>query len=204
MQKFIAVFYTTSILCLGACHSSKEKQSVAINNTEENLKTTDEAPSFFPVTDFFLGQLKETEGLPVTPLKITITGNRQDSLWLKKEDIRVFTSPFLSPVIDSTFTQNYFVEKSFMDQTINAVTFSYDPKNKLPDSIKLNHWDVYIDPQKNTVQRIYLVKDENIDGKNITTQLTWKVNKWCSIRTIIQQAGKDPLIKEVIMKWDFE
>ena len=91
-----------------------------------------------------------------------------------------------------------------MDQTINAITFSYDAKTKLPDSIKLNHWDVYIDPQKNTVQRIYLVKEETINGESVTTQLTWKVNKWCSIRTIVQQPNKDPQVKEEIMKWDFD
>ena len=56
-----------------------------------------------------------------------------------------------------------------MDQTINAVTFSYDPKTRLPDSIKLNHWDIYIDPQKNTVQRIYMVKEELINGTSVTS-----------------------------------
>ena len=91
-----------------------------------------------------------------------------------------------------------------MDQTINAVTFSFDAKMKLPDSIKLNHWDVYIDPQKNTVQRIYMVKEDIVNGANITTQLTWKADKWCSIRTIMQQPGKDPQVKEEIMKWNFD
>ena len=197
MQKFITVFGTVTIFFLTTCHTAREKQVDAEKNTEE-------AQSFFPVTDFLLGQLKATDNLPVTPLKITLSGNKQDSVWLKKEDIRKFAFPFLHPVIDSISMRNYFTEKSFMDQTINAITFSYDAKMKLPDSIKLNHWDVYIDPQKNNVQRIYLVKEETINGKSITTQLTWKVNKWCSIRTIIQQPNKDPQIKEEIMKWDFD
>ena len=125
-------------------------------------------------------------------------------MWLKKEDIRKFAIPFLHPVIDSISMRNYFTEKSFMDQTINAITFSYDAKMKLPDSIKLNHWDVYIDPQKNNVQRIYLVKEETINGESVTTQLTWKVNKWCSIRTIMQQPNKAAQVKDEIMKWDFD
>lgn len=197
MQKFITVICTASIFFLCACHTSKEKQVELNNNTEETQ-------SFFPVTDFLLGQLNITDSLPITPLKITISGNRQDSVWLKKEDIRKFAFPFLHPVIDSISMRNYFTEKSFMDQTINAITFSYDAKTKLPDSIKLNHWDIYIDPQKNTVQRIYLVKEETKNGESVTTQLTWKVNKWCSIRTIVQQPNKDPQLKEEIMKWDFD
>ncbi len=196
MQKFIAVIYTIFIFFLYACHSSKEKQI--------DEKNTEEAQSFFPVTDFLLGQINETDSLPITPLKITISGNKRDSVWLKKEDIRKFALPFLHPVIDSISMHNYFTEKSFMDQTINAITFSYEAKTKLPDSIKLNRWDVYLDPQKNKVQRIYLVKEDTINGGNVTTQLTWKVNKWCSIRTIVQQPNEDPQIKEEIMKWDFD
>ena len=197
MQKFITVICIACIFSLCACHTSTEKQVDMVKNTEE-------AQSFIPVTDFLLGQLYITDSLPITPLKITIAGDRKDSVWLKKKDIRKFAFPFLHPVIDSVKMGNYFTVKSFMDQTINAITFSYDAKTKLPDSIKLNHWDVYIDPQKNTIQRIYLVKEDTINDESIITQLTWKVNKWCSIRTIVQQPGKAPQVKEEIMKWNFD
>lgn len=197
MQKFIKLICSSLLFFFSACHNTEVKQVTPINNTEETQ-------SFFPVTDFLLGQLNEIEGLPITPLKIIVTDNKRDSIWLKKTNIRTFAFPFLHPVIDSVSMQNFFTEKSFMDQTINAVTLSYDPKIKLPDSIKLNHWDVYIDPQKKTVQRIYMVKEEIINAASVTTQLTWKVNKWCSIRTIVQQPKTVPQVKEEIMKWDFD
>jgi len=197
MQKFLRVICSVLLFFFSACHNKEVTQVPQINNTEETQ-------SFFPVTDFLMGQLNEIEGLPVTPLKITVSDDKRDSLWLKKKDIRIFALPFLHPVIDSNSMQNFFTEKSFMDQTINAITLSYDPKTKVPDSIKLNHWDVYIDPQKNKIQRIYLVKEEFINGESVTTQLTWKVNKWCSIRTIVQQPKKEPQVKEEIMKWDFD
>lgn len=176
------------------------------NNQEQDVsqsKSAEEKQSFFPVTQFLLGQLNEIEGMPVTPVKITSSGNKKDSIWLKKEDIRAFAAPFLRPVIDSAGMQQYFIEKSFLDQTINALTLSYDLKSTIPDSIKLNHWDVYIDPQKSTVQRIFLVKDETVNGQNITTQLTWQVNKWCSIRRIVQEPNKEAVVTEEKMKWDF-
>ena len=199
MQKVIVplVIGIAVIFFLCTCHNGYQKHAEEKENSTENQ-------SFFPVTEFILGQLNATDSLPITPVKISIIGNNQDSAWLKKEDIRKFASPFLQPVIDSISMQKYFTEKSFMDQTINAITFSFDAKVKLPDSIKLNHWDVYIDPQKNTVQRIYLVKGEVINGASVITQLTWKTDKWCSIRTITQQPGKDPLVKEEIMKWNFD
>ena len=197
MQKLFKVIYLVPLFFLCACHNKETKQDQSVNNTEE-------AQSFFPVTEFLLGQLKEIDSLPVTPLKIIIESDKRDSIWLKKSDIRTFAIPFLRPVIDSISLQNFFVEKSFMDQTINSITLSYDPIKKLPDSMKLNHWDVYIDPQKGTVQRVYMVEEEIINGATVTTQLTWKVNKWCSIRTIEQQPKIAPRVKEEIMKWDFD
>ncbi len=181
MQKLFNSIYLTSLFFLCACHNkaANQHQDVTVVDT-----ATKESQSIFPVTEFLLGQLKEIDSLPVTPLKITINNDKRDSVWLKKKDIRPFAIPFLHPVIDSISMQNFFEEKSFMDQTINAVTLSYDPIKKLPDSMKLNHWDIYIDPQKNTVQRVYMVKEEIINEATVTTQLTWKVNKECSIRTI--------------------
>ena len=97
-----------------------------------------------------------------------------------------------------------FSEKSFLDQTINAYTFSYDPKEKLPDSIHLVHWDVYMNPQTNSIQRIYLVKQRDSAGTGIINQLTWVVDKWFSIRTITQVQGDKPDIKEKKMIWNFD
>ncbi len=197
MQNFFRAICFVAFIIFSNCNNTREKQAQPINTTEEKQP-------YFPVTDFLLGQLNEIDSLPVTPLKIIVAENKSDSVWLKKKDIRTFAIPFLHPVIDSNFIQKFYTGVSFMDQTINTVTFSYDAKPALPDSIKLNHWDVYINPQKNTVQRIYLVKNDVINGTDVTEQLTWEVNKWYSIRTITQRKDKEPEIKEEIMKWDFD
>ena len=91
---------------------------------------------------------------------------------------------------------SFFTEKSFLDQTINAYTFSYDPKKQLPDSIDLVHWDVYMNPQTNKVERIYMVKEKDSMDNSVTKQLTWVVNKWFSIRTITQSHQKKPRVEE--------
>ena len=122
---------------------------------------------------------------------------------MKTKDIRPFAEPFLHPVIDSAGMQSLFSERSFLDQTINSVTLSYDPTGNLPDSLQLRRWDVYIDPQKNTVTRIYMVKEMNNNNLHQTWQLTWRSGKWCKITTIIEQPGKPTATKEETMKWDF-
>ncbi len=195
MQKLFTFLIAGLLIILSACHSK--------NTDVPAGKNTKEPQTIFPVTDFLKGQLRQIDSMPVTPLKTVTVNGKTDSAWLKRESIRLFAAPFLIPVIDSLTMAPYFSEKSFLDQTINAVTFSYDASAKLPDSIKLRHWDVYIDPQTGTVQRIYLVKESVENSTNTTTQLTWKTGQWCSIRMIMQKTGKDPEIKEERMIWDF-
>ena len=181
------------------CSCSEQK-----SQTSQQTKTdSTENQTFFPVTDYIRGQLREIDSLPVTPLKIITYNGKQDSIWMKKEDIRPFARPFLSPEIDTTNFKTLFNEKSFLDQTLNAFTFSYDPIDKLPDTLQLRRWDVYIDTKKNKVMRIYMIKEIPGNTGSQRLQLTWKSDQWCKITTITEQAGKQPDIKEEMMKWDF-
>src|SRR6185312_43537 len=192
MQKLFAVVVPFFIIFFTACSGKKS------NTASTNIPVQTE--NIFPVTDFLKGQLRVIDSSGVTPLKIISVNGKTDSVWLKREDIRRNATPFLTPVIDSANMYSLFSEKSFLDQTINAFTFSYDPKKKLPDSIKITHWDVYMNPQTNAIDRIYIVK-ENADT---TSQLTWLVNKWYSIRMIVQLANAQPQIKEEKMIWNFD
>ena len=179
------------------------KQKVSQSFKQPGSDTTEEQ-TFFPVTEYIRGQLKEMDSLPITPLKITDHNGKVDSVWMKKEAIRSFAEPFLHPVIDTANLKNLFAGKSFLDQTINAFTFSYDPISKLPDTLQLRRWDVYIDPQKNTIKRVYILKESNNNGSLQTIQLTWKANQWCKITTITQGTERQPDKKEETVKWQFD
>lgn len=192
MQKLLWFILPFFIIYFTAC-SEKKNNAVSANNSTQT-------ENIFPVTEFLKGQLRIIDSMGVTPLKIISANGRTDSIWLKREDIRKNAIPFLTPVIDSASMYSLFSEKSFLDQTINAFTFSYDPKKKLPDSIKITHWDVYMNPETNSIDRIYIVKEND----DTTKQLTWVVNKWYSIRTISQLPNAQPKIKEEKMIWDFE
>jgi hypothetical protein len=192
MQKLLWFILPFFIIYFTAC-SEKKNNAVSANNSTQT-------ENIFPVTEFLKGQLRIIDSMGVTPLKIISANGRTDSIWLKREDIRKNAIPFLTPVIDSASMYSLFSEKSFLDQTINAFTFSYDPKKKLPGSIKITHWDVYMNPETNSIDRIYIVKEND----DTTKQLTWVVNKWYSIRTIIQPPNAQSWIKEEKMIWDFE
>jgi hypothetical protein len=181
---------------------------VACNNpgdpskkTRARVAETEKPHPFFPVTSFLKGQVFDIKNMGINPLKIIQKNGRPDSTWLKVETLENEFSDFLKPVIDSMGYANFFEEKSFMDQTLNTVTLTYDPITKLPDSILFRRWDIYIDPEKNTVQRIYLVK-QVAPGK--IRQLTWQAGKQCRGITIVEdQAGTAKTEDDVIIKWAF-
>lgn len=160
--------------------------------------------SFFPVTSFIKGQLLTLDSLLVTPLHTITTGSRTDSIWIKKNQLASLLNTFLSPEIKETNLTSYFKETSFKDQTINAITFTYDPFIALPDSISLRHWDIYIDPESGKISKIYLVKQVKEKGVITTQQLTWKTDKWASINTLLNKPGaNDTLLKTEKFIWNF-
>lgn len=183
------------IFILFSCNNSGKTDSVAVErNIEKNQK-------FFPVTAYLKGEIYNIKKAGINPLKFTTINNQTDSVWLKIEELDTAVSEFLHPEINDTNLISLFTEKSFLDQTINAVTFTYDATISLPDSMLLKHWDVYIDPQSNNVKRIYLVKEIS---KSKTLQLTWVSNKWCKITSIItDEKGVSKIEKEEKLIWDF-
>ena len=144
------------------------------------------------------------DSLPVTPLQITTVKGKSDSIWITKEVMKKLLLPFQTPVINETNLINFFTETKFKDQTLNAITFTYDPSRIMPDSIPLRHWDVYVNPETGNVEKVYIVKTIKEQGQNLTQQLTWQTNKLVKITTILNTAnGDQELLKEVVFIWNF-
>ncbi len=174
---------------------------LSCNNASETKTEPVEEQKFFPVTSFLKGEIYNIKKAGVNPLKYTTVNNHTDSAWLKIEEIENAVKEFLHPEIDSANLTSLFTEKSFLDQSINAVTFTYEPSAPLPDTMKLVRWDVYIDPKANNVKRIYMVKEIS---KSTLLQLTWVTNKWCKIISIVtDESGVSKIDKEEKIVWDF-
>lgn len=160
--------------------------------------------SFFPVTSFIKGQIRLLDSLPVTPLHIRTIHGKSDTAWLTWEKLKPLLQPFLEPVISETNLSRHFKETTFHDQTLNAITFTYDPIQKLPQSISLRHWDIYIDPEKSNVTKVYIVKQESDNDRVLTHQLTWQANSSAKIVTLLNKPGGEmELLKEEFYTWDF-
>lgn len=200
-MKWICLFLSVLMILL-SCNSNPGKPgNTPVTPTADTLNKANKESRFFPVTDYLEGQLFDLGQRGITPLKyITIKG-RTDSTWLKQNEIREAVREFLEPRIDSVNLVSLFTEKQFMDQTLDAVTFTYEPTDKLPDSMKLEQWTVYINPESGKVKRIYMVKQ---GPGNKTLQLTWLSDKWCKITTFSgNAAGNQVVEREEKINWDF-
>jgi hypothetical protein len=122
-------------------------------------------------------------------------------MWVKETDFETTFSVFLFPMIDTSNLKKTFTEKRFLDQTLNAFTFTYDPLNDEGNSFAFKHWDVYVDPETNKVRRIYLKKKVDTDTELL---LTWQSGKWCKIITVKNIGGKATIIKEEKISWSYE
>ena len=182
------------------CTTSTNNKTPAITTIVNETKKD----SFFPVTSFLKGQMITLDSLPVTPLHTITINHKTDSLWLKKKQLIPLLNGFLSPEIKETNLIKYFKETSFNDQTLNAITFTYDPVSLLPDTLPLRHWDIYIDPESGKILKVYLVKKFKEKENIITQQLTWKTNKWATITTLLNKPNGDTqLLKEEKFIWNF-
>lgn len=183
------------LLLLQSCKNPSKSDAA-----KTQAKTT-EHQSFFPVTSYIRGQVSDMISRQLNPIKYVTINNHTDSSWLKIEELHVSFDDFLHPEIDSTNLISLFKESGFMDQTVDAYTFTYEPKAAVPDSLKLQHWDVYLDPNTQKVRRIYIVKN---NGEGRIKQLTWQGDKWCKIVDIITKPdGTSAVEKEVKITWDF-
>ena len=182
--------------------SNKNKTEIKDSTTKFTPEiNNDSIPNFFPVTAYLRGEIYEIKRSGITPIKKTTINHVTDSAWVKEEDFENEFAPFLKPIIDSANLKNIFVERKFLDQTLNAFTFTYDPLHENVTSFAFKHWDVYIDPDNNKVRRIYLAKKITADTD---LRLTWQSGKWCKIVTLKTTAGKTNIIKEEKISWSFE
>ncbi len=191
-MKIIFLFILSSFLAAGCNNTNNHSAS-------DNANTGTTKASFFPVTSYIKGQIADIRNRSLSPLMYTTSNNQTDSIWLKPEDLENVCHEFLYPTIDTQNLINYFTEAKFKDETINAFTYTYDATGNLPDTFTLRHWDVYIDPDKNSVRKIYLVK--NYPDKIL--QLTWYHNAYCQIVTIKKNNSTETIEKEEKIKWQF-
>jgi hypothetical protein len=190
------------VLFLLSCGQDKDSNNVNAGSIADTAAEKKDV-SFVPVTSILQNQLAILDSLPVTILQVKTINKKEDSTWLPAAQVKPLLSAFFSPAIDKKNMTGLFKESRFDDQSTAAITFTYDPKTTLPDSLTLRHWDVYFDPEINAIRRIYLLKTVKENNVPVTQQLTWQMDKWAKIVTIRNDANTaSPMVTETKWVWD--
>lgn len=190
------LLFLTSILFITSCNNN----TLNTVETKKNV-TTEEAKSYFPVTAYLKGQLFDIKQKGLSPLKYTTVNGHTDSVMIKLDEIDGYAKEFLQPEIDSVNLIKWYTESKFLDQTINAFTFTYERNATANDTLQLLHWEVYVEPETGKVKRVYIEKKA---AGNKTLQLTWVHNQW--FKTVILASntnGNTGVEKEEKILWDY-
>jgi len=202
MKKWYFFLSCSSIILLSCTGNNTNPDAATPASTADSTKTEAANPDFFPVTSFLKGQLHTLDTMPVTILQISTVNNKADSSWITRDKIRPLLQPFVADLIDKKNLVPFFKESKFNDQSTDAITFTYEPKVTLPDSIALRHWDVYVDPEQSTIRKVYLVRQLKENGSLLTQQLTWQTGKWAKIVTIDNKTGSSHIVSDEKWIWD--
>ena len=192
LNRFIIII----LVLFSACNNNKKASVLDSTDITQQVKKEDTVANFFPVTSFLKGEIFGIKTGGITPVKKTTINNKTDSVYLKEVDFENSFAEFLSPVIDTSNLKNSFTEKRFLDQTLNAFTFTYDPADGKENIFAFKHWDVYVDPETNKVRRVYLTKNIAADTQLL---MTWQSGKWCKIITV----NNSVIVKEEKISWSY-
>jgi hypothetical protein len=113
--------------------------------------------------------------------------------------VKAILQPFLVKEIEKKNFEENFKEVSFADATIETLTINYEA---IDDETPVTRVDIYVNPEKETISQLYLVRHEEKGDSSIVQQLLWKHNK--SLVLITSTAKKNQPEKIITEKviWD--
>jgi hypothetical protein len=194
LRLFIAILLAHSIIgCSGGA--------------ERNRNTAETEIRFFPVTSFIKAQISGLDTLQVNPMHLVTSNGKTDTIWMQQPaEAKNILKPFTEHAINDTNLCRYFNESNFNDLTLDAVTFTYDPKQNVDAAAAtpIVHWDVYVNNATGKIKRIYVVKRFLADRGATEQQLTWVADKWAKITTLKNDgSGRYQAVREEKIVWNF-
>ena len=169
------------------------------NKSEKSTSTKPQSDaSFFPVGNYLLGDVASLKQNGISPKYYHVKDGISDSSFLQLQNIETNLSDFLSPMIDSIGMSSWVKESKFYDESIAFFTLSYDVQKDYFEKTAWRKWDVYVDPESQKVDRLFLVK--NLSDSTIA-QLTWIPKSNAKIVIINNQNSS--VVEEKTFIWNY-
>ena len=180
----LAAVSVTALLTFNSCKNQKK-----------------EPKDYIDVSSYLKGQLKYIDSVPFAFLKVVVKEDSifTDSQFISKEQVRAIIQPFLIKELEKKNFENNFKETSFADATIETVTITYETEN---DKIPVSRVDIYVNPEKEMISQLYLVRHEVKGDSLFTQQLLWKHNKsFVLITSSAKKNEPENIVTEKVI-WD--
>jgi hypothetical protein len=180
----IAVIAVTSMFTFNSCKSQKK-----------------ELKDYIDVSSYLKGQLKYIDSVPFAFLKVAVEQDSifTDSQFISKEQVKTIIQPFLVKELEKKNFEENFKETSFADATIETVTITYEAEN---EKSPISRVDIYVNPEKEMISQLYLVRHEAKGDSLFTQQLLWKHNKSFVLITARSKKNEPENIVTEKVIWD--
>lgn len=190
MKSIHIQFFILTALISSACNSGNETPEF-----EQTNKT------FFPVHSFIKSELAEIDSLPIAVFRYVSREGKTDTSIIEKNLFRSQTEEFIQPDITTPELKDLYRETVFQDNSINAITLSYVPKDQ--DAI-IRKIDVYVNPDNEKVKYIYIEKSEDKADSNFVRKMIWTAGKHFQVSTVISVNNRLLSESQEKYSWGFE
>jgi hypothetical protein len=169
-----------------------------------SCKEEEEDPSkeaFFPVKSFLQSQVTQVDSSIYRIIKITTTGGKKDTAFVKREEFKTLAKDFLDiPDIASKKWRNDYKESQIYDDQIENAVFNYMP---VDEDGEIRRQDVIIKPSRegDKVQTIFIERLLEEKGEPVRKLLTWEVDKRFKIVTIKKMEKGPEQVETMEVVW---
>jgi hypothetical protein len=160
----------------------------------------EEDKNYIDVPGYLRGQLKYLDTVPFAFLKLTKKDSIfSDSQFIPKDQVKQLAESFLVDEIKKGNFEKYFTETTIADETLGLLTITYSLTS---GKSAVNRIDVYVDPDKERISQLYMVKSESNQDSSAVQQLLWKHNKSFTLITFVSKKDLPEKITAEKVIWD--
>jgi hypothetical protein len=174
----------------------------ACQDSEKQQQKKEEAKVYIPVSEFVRSEIKAVDSASAGILRrININGKLADSSFIKAEEFDRLAQSFLPPELDSDRFENSFKESSFMDQTTETLTFTYE---SIDSTSTVRRVDVLLSPgmELDKLKSLYIERAYSAGDALVEQKMFWKSGQSFQIITLKSTQGGTPEEHKLTVIWD--
>lgn len=182
-------------LAFNACQEAEKQRS-----TEEKQETN-ETKAYIPVTDYIKTEIRALDSTPTGILKRINYKNGTDSVFINPDEFKQLAQAFLPPELDKGRFERSFTESSFIDQTTESLTFTYE---SVDNTSAIRRVDVLLAPslEVDKIKSVYIEKMFAVGDTAVEQKMYWKAGESFQITTLKSVPGHSPDVHQLKVIWD--